>query len=74
MSTVKGFSPSYGGPFLYREGLFSPFGVSLFDCHCLHAGSLFSPCVEKFLGLFPLTKIFPVAHALAARVVANVSH
>ena len=36
-------------------------------------GGLFSTYDENFLGLFPLTKLSAGAHALAARVVANIS-
>ena len=61
------FSPSGRGPF-------SPFWVHYFSCWGLFSlcgGRLFSTYIEKFLGLFPLPKIG--AHALAARVVANIA-
>ena len=56
----------WGGPFFRIDGLFSPFWGALF--HFLDAifsmrggGGLFSPYVQNFLG----------AHALVARVIAN---
>ena len=70
------FPPRGGGLFLHFECIIFSFGVPCFTFwgYFLYVGGggrLFSTYIEKFLGLFPLPKIG--AHALAARVVANIS-
>ena len=73
------FPPRGGGLFLHFECIIFSFGVPCFTFwgYFLYVGGgggggrLFSTYIEKFLGLFPLPKIG--AHALAARVAANIS-
>ena len=53
--------------------MFTPFGGPCFTFrgHFLYVNEVFSTYAEKFLGVFPLTKISAGAHALDARVVVN---
>ena len=54
---------------LYLGGLFPILGGPFY----VEGGGTFPTYDKKFLGLFPLTKLSVGVHALAARVVANIS-